>query len=253
MFHTPSLADSKALQRPEPAPKPWLARRAVVLVAFLAIAALILAVRPLHSWLLEQFSVAETIIRQNGAWSMALFVALAALSAMIAFVSSSVLIPVAIYAWGPWACAALLWAGWFLGGVAAYAIGRLFGRRLVGRLIGAEAVERQERWARSPQSLAAIVLFQLAVPTDLAGYIFGVIRTPVLPFLLALGVAEIPYAIGSVFLGVSFVERRPGLLVLLGLAGALLSIAALHAHHRTHLPSKTQRRQVSDQAEPQDG
>ena len=122
---SPSV-DPKPLQHPEPAPKLWLARRAVVLVAVLAVAALILAVQPLHSWLIGQFAGADAIIRQHGTWSMALFVALAALSAMIAFVSSSVLIPVAVHAWGPWACAALLWAGWFLGGLAAYAIGRFW-------------------------------------------------------------------------------------------------------------------------------
>lgn len=54
---------------------------------------------------------------------------------MLAFVSSIVLIPVAVHVWGPIACAGLLWIGWFLGGVAAYAVGRYFGRPIVERLV----------------------------------------------------------------------------------------------------------------------
>jgi len=163
---------------------------------------------------------------------MVVFVALAALSAMIAFVSSAVLIPVAIYVWGPWICFVLLWTGWFLGGLAAYGIGRYLGRPIVHRLVRPEALERQERWARSRRSLVAILLLQLAVPSDLAGYVFGLIRCPFFAFVTALALAEVPYALGAVYLGVSFVERRIIPLLLLGLAGAFLSVLALRAHHR---------------------
>ena len=193
---------------------------------------MLLAARPVHAWLLSQFAAAEGLIRQQQAWGMVVFVALAALSAMIAFVSSAVLIPVAVYVWGPWVCFALLWAGWFLGGLAAYAIGRYLGRPMVHRLVRPAALERQERWARSRRSLIGIVLLQLAIPSDLAGYVFGLIRCPFLPFVGALALAELPYALGAVYLGVSFVQRRILPLLLLGLAGALLSVLALQAYHR---------------------
>jgi hypothetical protein len=62
-------------------------------------------------------------------------VIVAALSAMIAFVSSAVLILVAIYVWGPRVCFVLFWAGWFLGGLAAYGIARYLGRPIVHRLV----------------------------------------------------------------------------------------------------------------------
>ena len=193
---------------------------------------MLLAARPVHAWLLSQFAAAEGLIRQQQAWGMVVFVALAALSAMIAFVSSAVLIPVAVYVWGPWVCFALLWAGWFLGGLAAYAIGRYLGRPIVHRLVRPAALERQERWARSRRSLIGIVLLQLAIPSDLAGYVFGLIRCPFLPFVGALALAEVPYALGAVYLGVSFVERRIIPLLLLGVAGVLLSVVALRVYHR---------------------
>jgi uncharacterized membrane protein YdjX (TVP38/TMEM64 family) len=192
----------------------------------------LLVARPVHAWLLSQFAAAEGLIRQQPAWGMVVFVALAALSAMIAFVSSAVLIPVAVYVWGPWVCFVLLWAGWFLGGLAAYAIGRYLGRPIVHRLVRPAALERQERWARSRRSLIGIVLLQLAIPSDLAGYVFGLIRCPFLPFVGALALAEVPYALGAVYLGVSFVQRRIIPLLLLGLAGVLLSMVALRMYHR---------------------
>jgi len=193
----------------------------------------LLAARPAHEWLLDRFADAELVIRQQPIGGMVLFVLLAAISAMIAFVSSAVLIPVAIYVWGPTLCFVLLWLGWFLGGLVAYAIGRYLGRPAVCRLVRPDALERQERWARSGgKSLAAILLIQLAIPSDLAGYVFGLIRCPLRTFIVALAVVEIPYALGAVFLGMSFVERRLVPLVIVGVAGAVLSVAAFQAYHR---------------------
>ncbi len=188
--------------------------------------------RPVHAWLLHQFAAAEAVIRQQPVAGMVVFVVLAAISAMVAFVSSAVLVPVAIYVWGPWVCFLLLWAGWLLGGLAAYAVGRFLGRPIVQRLVRATALERQERWARSRRSLPAIVLVQLAIPSDLAGYVFGLIRCPFGPFLAALALAEVPFALGAVFLGVSFLEGRLVPLLGLGLAGVLVSVLALRAHQR---------------------
>ena len=61
---------------------------------------------------------------------------------------------------------------------------------------------------------------------------FGLIRCPCGSFIVALAVVEIPYALGAVFLGMSFVERRLVPLVIVGVAGALLSVAAFRAYHR---------------------
>lgn len=198
----------------------------------LVIATVLLVARPAHAWLLSLFTAAEGVIRERQAWGMVVFVLLAAVSAMVAFVTSSMLIPAAVYVWGPGLCLVLLWAGWFLGGLAAYAIGRYLGRPIVQRLVRPAALARQERWARSRRSLVGLVLLQLAVPTDLAGYVFGLIRCPFLPFVAALAVAEVPYALGAVYLGVSFLERRLVPLLVLGAAGALLSVLALRAYHR---------------------
>lgn len=188
---------------------------------------------PLHARLLELITAADAIIRAYPGWGMVLFVGLAAVSAMLAFVSSAALIPVAIYAWGPALSAALLWLGWFVGGVFAYLVGRYLGRPIVQRLVRPATLERYEAYARRGAAFTPILLLQLAVPSDTAGYLFGMVRCPVGRYLLALAAAEVPYAIGAVYLGTSFLERRLVPLLVLGATGALLGVVALRKVART--------------------
>jgi len=205
-----------------------------VLTAILAIALALLLLPAIHDRLLRAIAGAGELIRQRPAAGMLTFALLAALSAMLAFVSSAVLIPVAVHVWGPVTCALLLWTGWFLGGIAAYAVGRYLGRPIVERLVRPAAIARYERWARSGPTLVPILLLQLAVPSDVAGYVFGLVRCRFPMFLLALAVAEVPYALGAVYLGVSFLEGRILSLMLLGIGGVLLSWWALRYLRRAH-------------------
>lgn len=169
---------------------------------------------------------------QHAVWGMAVFVLLAVVSAMFMFVSSMVLIPVAIYAWGPVVCAILLWIGWFLGGVLAYGIGRYLGRPLVDRMVRPGTIARYEGYARRASAFVPIVLLQLAIPSDTAGYLFGMARVPLRLYLTALALAEVPYAVGAVYLGTSFLERRLVRLLLLGAAGVAISVLAYRSIHR---------------------
>lgn len=188
--------------------------------------AALLAWGPLHAWLLGVIASAEGMIRAYPAWGMAVFVLLAAISAMLAFVSSAALIPVAVYAWGPVLCGVLLWIGWFVGGILSYAVGRYLGRPIVTRLVRPGTMARYEAFVHRGAAFIPILLVQLAVPSDTAGYLFGMVRCPPGLYLVALAVAEVPYAIGAVYLGTSFLERRLLPLLLLGAMGALIGMAA---------------------------
>jgi uncharacterized membrane protein YdjX (TVP38/TMEM64 family) len=194
---------------------------------------------PLHARLLELIASADGLIRAYPAWGMVVFVLLAAVSAMLAFISSAALIPVAIYAWGPTRCAVLLWLGWFIGGVLSYLVGRFLGRPIVARLLRPATMARYEAYAHRGAAFVPILLLQLAVPSDTAGYLFGMVRCPVGIYLVALALAEVPYAVGAVYLGTSFLERRLLPLLLLGAAGALLGIVALRRVRRSVEGSKT--------------
>ena len=208
------------------------ARRAVVIALLVAAGLALLLSAPVHARVMALFADAEQVIRQHPAWGMVVFVLLAVVSAMFVFVSSVVLIPVAVYAWGPAVCAVLLWVGWFLGGLVAYGVGRWLGRPVVDRLVRPATIARYEGYARRASAFVPIVLLQLAIPSDTAGYLFGLVRVPLALYLPALALAEVPYAIGAVYLGTSFLERRLYRLLLLGAAGVALSALAYRAIHR---------------------
>lgn len=216
------------------APVPWSGRRAAVLAVLVGAAVILLLAPSVHARLIDAVEAAGELIRRRPAIGMVVFVLLAALSAMLAFVSSAVLIPVAVHVWGAPLCAVLLWIGWFLGGLATYAVGRYFGRPIVERLVRPATIARYEAWARSSVALAPILVIQLALPSDAAGYIFGIVRCRPLVFLGALALAEVPYALGAVYLGLSFLERNLPALLALGVAGIGLSVwAVTHLHRRT--------------------
>lgn len=196
------------------------------------------AVAPLHRWLTGWLSQAGALFTAHPVLGAAIFIGLSALSAMIAFFSSTVLVPAGLAAWSPVVCLVLLWIGWVAGGVIAYTVARVFGRRVFG-------------WSDLPRGLAALetrigartsfgvaLLLQLAVPSELPGYLFGLTRFPFLKYLAALALAELPYAVATVFASSAFLERRLVPLVILVVAAAVLGTAALRRLHH-HLPVKS--------------
>lgn len=98
-------------------------------------------------------------------------------------------------------------------------------------------IARYEGWARSGATLVPILLLQLAGPSDAAGYVFGLVRCRLPVFLVALAVAEVPYALGAVYLGVSFIEGKVVSLLAVGIGGLLLSAWAVRRLHRARAGS----------------
>jgi uncharacterized membrane protein YdjX (TVP38/TMEM64 family) len=170
---------------------------------------------------LQVFEEAKGIMAGHPFLGPALFMILSALSAMFAFFSSAVLVPPAVYAWGPVACAALLWAGWMLGGLVSYGLAWRFGRPVLRWLAPGRSIARYQRRLRREASFGFILLFQLALPSEIPGLVLGLARFPLERYLAALALAELPYAVGTTLLGASFVSRRFGLLISLGAVAAL--------------------------------
>ncbi len=176
------------------------------------------------TWVLE---ATTPLISAHPIRGAVLFVAFSALSAMLAFFSSAVLVPVAVQTWGELGTVVLLWLGWILGGSCAYGLARAWGRSVIRFLTSERALARHD--ARfSPQTpFGLVLLFQLAVPSELPGYVLGLARYPFSRYLAVVAIAELPYAIGAVFLGASVLNRRLGLLLTLGAFAILVSALAL--------------------------
>ena len=104
-------------------------------------------------------------------------------------------------------CFLLLWLGWFLGGVVSYTIGRSLGRPAVDALLRNRRRDELERRLPAARGFLGALSIQLVFPSDLGGYFFGLLHYPRASYLAALACAELPYALGTVYLGAAFMER----------------------------------------------
>lgn len=206
----------------KPSPRIALVLLLVVLVALILISegAYRAVLRGLHD--------AERIAAVQPAIAMVLVVVFAALAAMLAFVSSWVLVPFTVFTWGPAVALALLWTGWLLGGAASYAIGRFLGRPALRYLLPADLVARyEERFARH-MPFHIVLLVQLSLPSEIPGYLLGVVRYSFARYLAALALVEFVYGLVTIYLGEGVLERR--LLPILAAASALALVTVWAAY-----------------------
>jgi uncharacterized membrane protein YdjX (TVP38/TMEM64 family) len=207
-------------------------RRAVFLVLLVAMLAAAAASDSAHSLVAAGVSYGRDVILEHRVIGAAVFVVFSALSAMFVFVSTAVFVPVAISAWGRVPTIAMLWIGWLLGGMFSYVIGRYPGRKILRWFIPRKRAEGLEDRISSTATLPLILLVQLALPSELPGYLLGAARYRFWKYLIALSIGELPFAIGAVYLGDSFMRREYALLLTIGIGGALLSLVAIAALNR---------------------
>lgn len=186
----------------------------------------------LHRALLSLLHSAAAIIDAHPVAGASLFILLSAVSAMVAFFSTALFVPIAIHTWGEGVSILLLWTGWLLGGICSYAVGRFLGRPMVQWLTSGHALAQFEQRISNHAPFTLVLLFQLALPSELPGYLLGLVRYRFLKYLLALSIGELPYAVGTVYLGVSFVERRSFALMGIGIVGALFIVWAFRTFQK---------------------
>jgi uncharacterized membrane protein YdjX (TVP38/TMEM64 family) len=172
----------------------------------------------------DVFEAADELMATHPRAGVVVFVLLSALSAMLAFFSSAVLLPVAIHAWGDVGTFGLLWLGWLLGGMTTYAIGKYLGRDVVRWIVPVERLQPYEQRFASQATFWRVLFFHMLVPSEMPGYVLGLLRYPFLKYLAVLAIAEIPFALGAIYLGKSFVEGNLPMFMLLGAGAILFSI-----------------------------
>jgi len=163
------------------------------------------------------------------------FFLFAAISAMFAFASSAILVPPANLVWGQIATFLLLWGGWIAGATIAYGIGRL-ARPLLFRLGYQETWERYRKFVSTRMKFWAVLLFCLAVPSEVPGYLLGGMHYPFWKFLAAIATAESVFALGIVIAGESLLAADHatlfvalGVLIVIVAAGGVM-LRAVRQH-----------------------
>ena len=176
----------------------------------------------LHGLITAAVTWSQPIIAERSGLGMLLFVVLSALSAMLAFFSSAIFVPLALSSWGQPVTVVLLWLGWILGGLFSYVVGRYPGRRFL-RWLSPKKADSLEEGLLKNAKFPLVLLFQLALPSEVPGYLLGALRYSVLKYLAALGLAELPFVLGTVYLGDSFMQRDYVVLIVVGVTGVIFS------------------------------
>ncbi|MFN7979463.1 MAG: VTT domain-containing protein [Vicinamibacterales bacterium] len=201
-----------------------LPRRIALLLLALALAGVAVASAPVHDALTTLVGRAEAFIARVPVAGAAVFVVLTALSAMIAFFSTGVLAPVAVATWGPLVTFAMLWVGWLAGGAVSYAIGRFLGRSVAGMFVDGATLDRWERLVRDRGNVTHLLLFQVAMPSEVLGYVLGLLRYSFVTYIAVLAATEIPYALAVVYLGESFLAGDTARFLIVGLAAVAVGV-----------------------------
>jgi uncharacterized membrane protein YdjX (TVP38/TMEM64 family) len=207
-------------------------RRLIFLLLLAGVLVALLTLDPVHAAINQALEWVKGIIRHYEALGLILFVILSAASAVFFFFSTAVIVPVAVYTWGKPATMLLLWASWLLGAAASYWIGRRPGRRLAKWIVPARRVSKYEKKILAHANFSLVLLFQVAVPSEIPGYVLGALRYSFGRYLGARAIAEIPFAIGAVYLGDSLVRRQYIPLMAIAVLGAIFSVTALYFLHK---------------------
>lgn len=217
----------------EPIPGPHHGHRRALTLGLVAILlSAVVVARPLHEALVGWLAGAGSKLLAYPVAGPVIMVLLAAASAMLAFLSSGLLLPAALETWSEPVCVALLWIGWLIGGASAYLIAKYLGRPAIRALASAKTLGRYETVVGAKTPFGLVLLFQLAVPSEIPGYLFGLARYPFLKFMGALALAELPFALATVYAGSAFMERRLIPLVVLIALVAVLGAGAFRALRR---------------------
>ncbi|HUP47472.1 MAG TPA: VTT domain-containing protein [Thermoanaerobaculia bacterium] len=211
---------------------PHTKRRIIGLVVVVGIAVALTASDTLHEMVRMILDRAAAVIAGHPLLGKVLFVALSTLSAMLAFVSSAVVVPVAVFTWGRTTTLVLLWGSWLLGGIFAYLLGRTLGRRVLSWFVAGDRIDYYASRISAGADFVTILLFQLALPSEVPGYVLGAARYRFLRYVAALAIAELPFAVGAVYLGEGFIRRDYRLLIGFGIAGVAFSAIAFYRLHR---------------------
>jgi uncharacterized membrane protein YdjX (TVP38/TMEM64 family) len=202
-------------------PAGWKTFRLFALL-FLFIASLALLTYGLRNELVAAVVWMSETIREAPVLGAIVFFIASACSVLFLFLSSVLLVPSAILAWGKWMTFLILASGWLCGWVATYAIGRFFhDRAFVEKRLSDQHINNSTFLSgKLPFSFVLIVVSSL--PAEITGYALGAVRYPFRLFFLALMLVEIPFAFLIVFIGESFFLENVGLLI--GLMLLLLGV-----------------------------
>ncbi len=139
--------------------------------------------------------------------AIAIFVVLSALSAMFAPLSTAPIVPFAVVVWGGAQTFALLMLGWMVGGALTYTIGRYGAHPFFRNWKLYHTIEHYREHLSEQSQFTFVLLFRIALPAEIPGYVLGAIRYSWWRYMLATFISEIFVAFLLVFASEAFLRH----------------------------------------------
>lgn len=136
----------------------------------------------------------DMIGREERVVGMAIYAAVAIGAIVVAPISSLPLVPIAAAAWGSFVTALITLAAWTAGSIAAFLIARMYGRRIIGRVVDRGSMRKLERLLGADGMFVSALLLRMVVPVDILSYalgLFSTIRT--VPYIAATVIGMVPF------------------------------------------------------------
>ncbi len=163
--------------------------------------------------------------------SIFIFLFLTVFSMMFLFFSSILLVPVAVSVWGSLTTTVLLLAGWLLGAIFSYILGRYVGYPILKYFISSRKLDYYHNLFSENSSFLLVFLLRFTLPSEIPGYILGLLRFNFQKYLLITMLAEIPYAFVMVYAIGAILNQDPvvlGFIAFIWLAAVALLARLLY-------------------------
>lgn len=172
-------------------------------------------------------NIVNLYIIESGTTGVLVFILFAAFSTVVSLFSSIPAVPFAVLAWGKTLTLIFLMAGWLIGSFISYVLGRYGLYLIFKRSAFLKKIEAYQQKLSEHSEFILVVLFRLALPSEITGLVLGGLRYNFFKYVLATLISEIPFAIVAVYASDALVfNDLKGLLLWIVLGGVGFFIVA---------------------------
>jgi uncharacterized membrane protein YdjX (TVP38/TMEM64 family) len=175
-------------------------RRIIALVIFAVIISAVIYVASMaQSVALGSIDTIGAYLEAHRILGIFIFFGISVLAVLVSPLSSVPIVPSATLAWGGLITLGLLVPAWMVGAVFAYYIGAYSREKIIRRFVSFEKVEYYKKRISPRTQFWLVLLFRIAVPSELAGYTLGIVRYDFKKYLLATFLVELPVALVVIY------------------------------------------------------
>lgn len=208
-------------------------RKIFALLAVLFFVALILLSSSLlQDLLFSSIDFLGEYFKENKALGIIIFFVFSAVSVLLSPFTSVPFVPSAIMAWGNFLTFLILFLGWVTGGVFAYLVGSFSREKIIKKIFSFGKIERYKKRISPQTQFWLVLLFRLAIPSEIAGYTLGIIRYQFKKYLLATFLAELPFAFFVIYSSSVLLSGEILLFAGILLAGTIVFFLLYRAFHK---------------------